>query len=252
MSAPDGGDYRTIVVVGGGCYGSYYVRQLRRAAAAGAIRCERILVVDRDPRCRVAAELAAEPWAVVTVEVAEWEAWFARFLDAAAREGVAARDAIVPSPLMPHLMVDWILSRARTRWPDYRIDLAPLPGTPPTPWERAGTDGSHYVSHATWECPINCIEPRLCPHTRAERSWSMPESARQFVASLAGSGTAVAGPAVMHCAHRAFGVGMFDVREVLDADRVVAESGAMGGAQVLVGTMSHCHGAWSLLRMVAA
>ena len=46
--------FGTIVVVGGGCYGSYYVRQLGRAVAAGALVCRRVLVVDRDANCRVA------------------------------------------------------------------------------------------------------------------------------------------------------------------------------------------------------
>ena len=51
--------YGTVVVVGGGCYGSYYVRQLRRAAQNGALGYERLLVVDRDPSCRVAREVLA-------------------------------------------------------------------------------------------------------------------------------------------------------------------------------------------------
>ncbi len=46
--------YGTIVVVGGGCYGSYYVRQLGRASRAGALEWERLLVVDKDQRCAVA------------------------------------------------------------------------------------------------------------------------------------------------------------------------------------------------------
>jgi tRNA A37 threonylcarbamoyladenosine dehydratase len=45
--------YGTIVVVGGGCYGSYYVQQLARARQAGALGFSRLLVVDRDPDCRV-------------------------------------------------------------------------------------------------------------------------------------------------------------------------------------------------------
>src|SRR4051812_30015726 len=50
--------YGSIVLIGGGCYGSYYLRQLTRARDAGALTYERLVVVDRDPRCRVA--LAAE------------------------------------------------------------------------------------------------------------------------------------------------------------------------------------------------
>ena len=48
--------YGTIIIVGGGCYGSYYLRQLRRAAVAGAIAWKRLVVVDRDPACRVARD----------------------------------------------------------------------------------------------------------------------------------------------------------------------------------------------------
>ena len=76
-------------------------------------------------------------------------------------------DAIVPSPLMPHLMFEWILERARERWPD-------------GPSRRAARDDAarHAVAARDAErsalrelrrrgsCPINCIEPRNCPHTR--------------------------------------------------------------------------------------
>ena len=55
-SAADGGAYGTIAIVGGGCYGSYYVRQLERARRAGVIEWQRLLVVDRDAACRVASE----------------------------------------------------------------------------------------------------------------------------------------------------------------------------------------------------
>src|SRR5258708_34441870 len=46
--------FGTITVVGGGCYGSYYLRQLHRAAAAGAATWNELVVVDRNPHCLVA------------------------------------------------------------------------------------------------------------------------------------------------------------------------------------------------------
>ena len=249
-------DYGTIVVCGGGCYGSYYVRQLARAAARGAIRWQALLVVDRDPHCRVAVEAANAsdgagapgdpPPARVVVE--EWGPFFDEYLGrAAARPQAAALDAIVPSPLMPHLMYEWLQRRARARWPGRSIETRPLPSPPPTPWERAAPDGIHYASFATWMCPVNCIEPARCPHTRGPRDWSMPEAARAWVAAQRGGDRPPAGPAIFHCVHRAFGVGMFDTAEVLAADRLVAESGTGGPADVLVGTVSHCHGAFGLL-----
>src|SRR5205085_11861034 len=104
--------FGTIVVVGGGCYGSYYVRQLGRAARAGAVSWDLVCVVDRDPMCRVAQELKAgaeSPTAGVEVIASDWPHFFDRYLaDASERRGATENDAIVPSPLMPHLMFEWL------------------------------------------------------------------------------------------------------------------------------------------------
>ena len=236
--------FGTIVVVGGGCYGSYYVRQLARGRAAGALAWDRVVVVDRDPACMVASrphELTAMD---IVMETAEWGPFFARYL-AAAAAGPADHDAdaIVPSPLMPHLMAGWLLDRARARWPNRAVGTAPLESAPDVPWQRAGADQSHYVSFAEWMCPINCIEPARCPHTRGERHWSLPTALQGYVERERAAGRALEGPFVFHCAHRAFGVGMLDVRDVVAADRAIADRGAAGEAAFLVGTASHCHGA---------
>jgi hypothetical protein len=240
--------YGDIVVVGGGCYGSYYVRQLRRARAAGAVTWDRLVVVDRDAECAVARD------AVDVVFVArDWTLFFNEYLATAASRGADAvrADAIVPSPLMPHLMSHWLVARARARWPGRGIRVAPLAGALDVPWQRTGDDGTHYVSFATWECPINCVEPRTCPHTRGPRAWSLPPSVVAFVETERLHGRRIDGPAVFHCAHRAFGVGMFDVSAVVRADALVATAADGRAAEVLVGTVSHCHGALSLLELSA-
>jgi len=51
------------------------------------------------------------------------------------------------------------------------------------------------------------------------------------------------GPLLFHCTHRAYGVGMIDTRDVIAADAFVAGAAAGRDARVLVGTVSHCHGA---------
>ena len=239
--------FGTIVVVGGGCYGSYYVRQLRRAARAGAATWQRLLVIDRDSSCAVAQDETLTGEGIEVVQ-AEWSRFFRRYLDEASRDRVTTRDdAIVPSPLMPHLMFEWIRDRARERWPDREIASRALATEPPTPWQRSTGDGPHYVSFAEWTCPINCIEPRICPHTRDVRSWSLPETARRYVSEERRAGRPLAGPAIFHCTHRAYGVGMFDTREVIAGDDLVRAAGEHGAAEVLVGTMSHCHGAFERL-----
>jgi hypothetical protein len=150
---------------------------------------------------------------------------------------------------MPHLVYEWLLDRARARWPGRAVATRPLPRAPSVPWERAAPDATHYVSFAEWMCPINCVEPARCPHTRGPRWWSLPRAVREYADALAAEGLAVAGPVVLHCAHRAWGVGMFDVADVLAGDRVVAAAGTEGPAHVLVGTVSHCHGALNLMQL---
>jgi hypothetical protein len=236
--------FGTIVVVGGGCYGSYYVRQLLRAEKAGAAIWQELIVVDRDASCLVSTlEPEARPSRLRLV-VAPWDEYFARYLgDAAGHPSDVKDDAIVPSPLMPHLMAEWLVARARARWPARTVEVAPLASAPAVPWQRAGDDGTHYVSFAEWMCPINCIEPPRCPHTRGARDWSMPPALARYAESERVAGRAVEGPYVFHCSHRTHGVGMIDVRDVLAADVGIAERGAAGEAAFLVGTASHCHGA---------
>jgi hypothetical protein len=257
MSEPDRDDahrqqYATIVVVGGGCYGSYYVRQLRRAVAAGALTAERIVVVDRDVQCAVARDFPLEAEQPrVEIRVADWSAFFDTYLgDAVARPDLYERDAIVPSPLMPHLMGAWLIAQAQERFGDRVVSDRPFEHVPQTPWERAGGGGVHYVSYATWTCPINCVEPRTCPHTRSVRDWSLPVTiARHERAESAAGRPTVA--VSLFCRHRAYGVGMFDTTEVIAAHRRVMDAAEAGAVDAIIGTVSHCHGALARLRIGA-
>lgn len=236
--------FGTIVVVGGGCYGSYYVRQLGRAAAAGVATWSELVVVDRDSACLVSTLTDTDRPPGLRLEIATWDEFFSRYLaDASARAQETVDDAIVPSPLMPHLMAEWLVRRARARWPSRDVAVEPLGTAPMVPWQMVGGDGTHYVSFAEWICPINCIEPARCPATKGERSWSVPRALAQYAASERAAGRPIEGPFVFHCSHRTHGVGMIDVRDVVAADASMATLGAAGAAAFLVGTASHCHGA---------
>jgi hypothetical protein len=240
----DNQTYASIIVVGGGCYGTYYVRQLQRAAKAGALAADEIVVVDRDAGCAVAQDRAAheaEGPLRVRFVIAEWRDFFREYLDRAATAAPSS-DAIVPSPLMPHLMGEWLVSRARRRFADREVDTPSLERVPQVPWERAGADRTHYVSFATWMCPVNCVEPRTCPHTRETRTWSLPVRIAEHADRETSEGRPLVA-ATLFCRHRAYGVGMFDTAEVVDADARIAASGDAGAADVLIGTVSHCHGA---------
>ena len=159
----------------------------------------------------------------------------------------SSRDAIVPSPLMPHLFFEYLARRATARWPNRRVERVPLPAPVGTPWEQKAEDGTSYISHATWTCPINCIEPELCPHTRDVRDWTMPDTLAVWTELRRSVGEAVLGPFTFHCTHRAYGVGMVDKEPIRRADAIIAQAAMGGPVRALIATASHCHGAASML-----
>jgi len=245
---------RDVIVVGGGCYGSFYAAQLARAKQRGRASFRRVVVVDREPECRARRELGDAPDRAF--EVRDWSGYFREFLAAAtAPSSGEPQDYIVPSPLMPHLMFEWVLARARERWPGRAIDVAPVPDTLGTPYDRTAPapDHARYVSFADWICPTHCVEPVICPAIGGTRSWEMSDAVRALAGRLRAAGHNVHGPALFVCHHHVFGVGTFAVETVLAGDGVVRAAGADGAAAaVLVGTISSCHGALNLLRIGAA
>ncbi len=235
-----------VVIVGGGCYGRFYAGQLLLARRRGAATWRRVLVVDRDPHCLVAREIGVGSGVELVVE--DWSAFFDRYF-AAAPARSDPPDAVVPSPLMPHLMYEWLVRRARARWPRREVETRPVPLGPGTPYDVQAPDGTRYVSYADWLCPTHCIEPATCPVIRAPRTWDMAEAMDALTRRLDLRGP-TAGPVLFACRHRVYGVGMFDVATVLEGDATVARAGAAGDAtDVLVGTISGCHGAASLLHL---
>src|SRR5213596_3603170 len=76
---------------------------------------------------------------------------------------------------------------------------------------------------------------------------------RSLAERLRAAGEPVHGPALFVCRHHVFGVGTFAVDAVLAGDALVRAAGESGSvAEVLVGTISSCHGALNLLRIGAA
>jgi hypothetical protein len=240
--------FRDVVIVGGGCYGTFYAGQLERARERGRAVYRALVVVDRDPTCQFAREMGESDQRQLVVQ--EWGDFFDRYL---ARVSPPASeepgDTIVPSPLMPHLMYQWLMRQAVGRWPARAIETRPVPSGPGTPYDVSAPDGTRYVSFADWTCPTHCIEPAICPIIRAPRTWEMTDALEGLTRRLDLSHPTV-GPVLFVCEHRVFGVGMFDVAAVLAGNAAVAAAGeSRSPVDVLVGTISSCHGAVNLLRL---
>jgi hypothetical protein len=233
---------RDVAIIGGGCYGNFYAGQLETACRRHALSLRRILIVDRDPAC-LASRTAGR--ALVT---ADWSRFLVEFLDQPAPPAGEPDDAVVPSPLMPHLMAEWLLTVAARRWPGREIALVPPLVPLGTPYDALGPDGTRYVSFADWICPTHCVEPLVCPMIRAPRTWEMSDALADYAARL-GAAAPVAGPVLFTTRHYAYGVGLFGAREIRAGRALVESADGSAGLDVVVGTISACHGAVSLLRI---
>ena len=249
-AVPDATDValmRDVIVIGGGCYGTFYAGQLAKARARGRARFRRVVVVDRNRTCQTRRELGED--ADRAFAVAEWGAFLDALLDGTPPGPDEPDDFIVPSPLMPHLLFEWVARRARGRWPHRAVTVEPVPGRLGTPYDRVGADHTRYVSFADWICPTHCVEPALCPAIGAERTWEMSEAVTRLVEELRGAGTRVDGPALFVCSHHVFGVGTIPVAGIRAGDELVRAAARGGAASVVIATVSGCHGAINLLRI---
>lgn len=237
--------FRDVVVIGGGCYGSFYAAQLAQARARGKITCREVILVDRDPACQAASEDRLP--AGCSLAVRDWDSFLDEFLNRPAPAPGGPDDAIVPSPLMPHLMAHWLGRLASRRWPGRVTETVAVERPLGTPYDVLAPDGTRYVSFADWLCPTHCIEPHVCPVTRGPRTWEMKDALVRYVAALDHE-RPTAGPALFVTRHRAFGVGMFDVAEVRLAAVQLTEAVERGAALVMA-TVSSCHGAVGMLRV---
>lgn len=249
IEGPAATRFRDVVIIGGGCYGSFYAGQLAAARARGKAHFRSVLIVDRNPDCAAAGREAHEVG--FELVVSDWDTFLDGFLARPAPPEGAPDDAIVPSPLMPHLMGRWLerLAAAMGGTPR-QVPAAMVAGTP---YDVLGPDGTRFVSHADWLCPTHCIEPHTCPVIRAPRTWEMSETVRDYVRrrNREPGSRPTFGPALFVTRHRAFGVGMFDLAEVRAARATAAEAAA-AAADLVVATISACHGAVGILRFEPA
>ena len=222
----------SFIVIGGGVDGARMARQLLRARAAGRLETGAIVVVDRDPSCP-----AASLGPPVTSSTAEWDQWLAAHLDA-----WDPGAHLVPYHWAPHLLESWLAGEVRRAGGTTERGGALAPRG--LPFERATAAGDRALSYASWPCPPMCIEPRLCPHTRGLRDWSLaadldrpaPDSVDESI--------------VFRTIHLTYGVGTISVREILAArDRVVGAVRSGRGRTFVVATSSHCHALAATMRV---
>jgi hypothetical protein len=238
----------TFIVIGGGCYGSHHLRRLEKGRARGTIGADaRILVVDRNPNCQVLRELAEQPNPLVEVVRADWLEFMQAEFDRR-----PATDEVVPAPIAPHLAAEWLLWSLESRLPAGCVRQVPFAEAfGGLPYEYLSPAGERFFSAAGWICPPNCRAPRKCPAILAPRTWDLEDTVRDFSRRHADR---YAEPAIFRTVYRTTGIETIPVgfyRETRDRLLALAADGTAAGKQVIVSTLSPCHGAANLLQFAA-
>jgi hypothetical protein len=230
------------VIFGGGCYGTFYARQLLRAHEKG-ISVSEIVIVDHN-ESPAARNTINSPIARFVKQ--EWDDFCDVYFGTLSAD---AADQIVPPPFTPHLALAWLLRRLPKDRPDLRWSLEPVRRFPGTPFQQQNPGGPVTLSHADWMCPVHCVEPEICPVTKGDRYWDMAGTVKKWTHALSDAGQAVAQTHLFQCLHYTHGVGTYPAAKVVAARAAIASVQAPSEPPLrfLVGTVSRCHGAVNLL-----
>jgi hypothetical protein len=216
-------------IAGGGCYGSYYLRQLDRARQLGKVRVTEMVVVDRDRCCALSTRISEVSGA--RLEVADWldfgeQVWRHR--------DEWQDDMWVPTPIGPHILYHWVMRELARELPELSVRPSPYTGVvPPLPYAQVAPSGALVLSHAPGLCPTNCVEPKLCPLTKADRDWEMKDTVTRLIPGALG---------VFVCQHYRHGVGTIRFRDIYAQYDEIRDRVRSGERRVSVATVSSCHG----------
>jgi len=227
---------RDLFVVGGGCFGSQYVKWLLRASEKGMLHYRKIFAIDRDPHCQLKNTTLPDS---VELIAADWVDYFTDYLATHFRDTEFADDFWVPSPLSPHILFFGMMRAAERLGVPCRFQAAGFnePVLPPVRIPLA--NGDLAVSFAEWQCPVNCIEPGNCPAIHDRRTWDMKIALDGYFENQA----ARRGAHVLQCRHWVHGVGTIPMREIFqEFERFLENCRRPEIEDLVVATTSRCHG----------
>jgi len=214
-----------IAVIGGGQVGTYHARQLLKGVHSGRLAGERLLLVDRDARCRAFRELGGQP--EVLTETADWSQFLREWLPRASDD-----DQLVPTPWAPHLLCEWLAGVVGAR-----------STAPPRGWRlpyEVVVGSTLYLSAAAWRCPATCVEPAHCPALHGPRDWDLGDLIEAEARERGYH------PVVLRLVQLANGVAGISVREIA---RRATFLRPLAQEKALIATSSKCHAAVNAIQI---
>lgn len=150
-------------------------------------------------------------------------------------------DLLIPDHTAPHVMMQALIDWARQRHPSIDVYPESIPSAPPTPFLKDSPDHSvRAMSYATWICPLECDEPKICPHTHSTRDWDFNESLGKYLAGLQDQGEKTYRFFSRQLVDAVSYISMKDILSALADWELFLQSTLNGFANIA--THSHCHG----------
>lgn len=236
------------IVIGGGCFGAHHIKHIEKGRARGRISPEaRIIMVDRNEHPPALDQPEVGENRFVTVVKSDWLEYMK-----ATWEVLPPNAEVVPAPVAPHLAFEWLVWCLRQRLGEAAILVEPMTHQfGGLPYEYLDPSGCRYISAANWICPANCRAPHVCPMTRNVRTWELEDTVNAYANAHPEE---LAGAVVFKPRFRVPGVDTLYIKqytEALDHLLEMAVRPDNAGKGLVVGTVSSCHGAVSLLRFAA-
>lgn len=232
------------IVLGGGCFGAFYVRQLLRGADRLGVGT--LHIVDKDPECRVRRDFGGD--ARLSYHVQDWKEFLFPYFEKCLvrrEKGEVIDDRYIPPTFAPHILMELFLEKAGREFPSVHFERRPFEQPIGTPVDLLLPAGTRALSFATWTCPSSCIEPPTCPHTRGPKDWDMKEYLQGCFASGRTRGSPLHADSlhVFQCRHFAMGVGTVPVSEIVDEYFKFRDTvRKQGRHRVAMASVSSCHG----------
>jgi hypothetical protein len=236
------------IVFGGGCFGTHHVRSIEKGRTRGRISPEaRLIMLDRNlhPPALDLPEVGDNPH--LTFVQTDWLEYMKANWDTLPPDTEA-----VPAPVAPHLAFEWLVWSLRQHLGEEAISVEPMAHEfGGLPYEYLAPSGARFISAADWICPTNCRAPHICPMIRDVRTWELSRTVNEYAQARPNT---VAAAVVFEPRFRVPGIDRLYLREYTEArDRILAlyQQPEAAAKEIVVATVSPCHGAVSQMRLNA-
>lgn len=173
MNAKPSPDFKSIYILGGHKLATSYYQKITACLKNSKTQT---WLIDPDPNCH-AAQLNIPN--IIPKSYADF------ITDYWQHQAQQAKDeTLVPDHTAPHVMLRVFLDIVEKKHAELSAQLSPLVSDLQTPFVyKSENDAIWAVSYATWTCPADCDEPKICPHTQNNRDWDFNHSLKELFAS---------------------------------------------------------------------